>query len=170
MNSVTILASALILHLLHMYMFVAVLQHLSCQLAAHWELKVLQCLKHYKLHQRQAMQKRVAKWFADEDAEIPTASKAKKTPPERLANNWRRMVLLTLRVYMDIMFQTVVDYLTSRNNGTIANLPPAKKDKSQPAPKNAAKVRRGIGQPLPRSKACKEWPCEPLECAQDEDK
>ena len=32
-----------------------------------------------------------------------------------------------------------------------------------------AKVRRGIGQPFPRSKACKAWPKEPLDCAHEED-
>eukprot|EP00435_Cladocopium_sp_Y103_P070861 s172_g36.t1 len=117
-----------------------------------------------------AMQKRVTQWIADQDKEMPDPVPKKKSPPEKLLMAWRRMVLATIRLYMEIMLQTVTDYLTSRNRGTIAKLPKAKsKDKAVVDQKKTAKVRRGIGQPLPRSKACKDWPKEPLDCAHEED-
>eukprot|EP00435_Cladocopium_sp_Y103_P054062 s621_g17.t1 len=117
------------------------------------------------------MQKRVTQWLAAEDAKDPPEAPKKKSPPEKLLVAWRRMVLATIRLYMEVMLQTVTDYLTSRNRGTIAKMPPKTKGKAKPPAdqKKTAKVRRGIGQPLPRSKACKDWPKEPLDCAHEED-
>ena len=49
-------------------------------------------------------------------------------------------------------------------------MPKAKNKGKTPADqKKTSKVRRGIGQPLPRPKACKDWPKEPLQCAHEED-
>ena len=117
-----------------------------------------------------AMQKRVTQWLLAQNEDMPDPVPKKKSPPEKLVQAWRRMVLATIRLYLEVMLQSVTDYLTSRNRGTMAKLPKAKKDKSLvPAEsKKTAKVRRGIGQPLPRSKACKSWPKEPLDCAHEE--
>ncbi|CAL1150714.1 unnamed protein product, partial [Cladocopium goreaui] len=117
-----------------------------------------------------AMQKRVTQWLLAQNEDMPDPVPKKKSPPEKLMQAWRRMVLATIRLYLEVMLQSVTDYLTSRNRGTMAKLPKAKKDKSLvPAEsKKTAKVRRGIGQPLPRSKACKSWPKEPLDCAHEE--
>ena len=81
----------------------------------------------------------------------------RQSPPEKLLAAWRRMVLTTMRLYMEIMLQSVTGYITSRNRGTLVKMPKAKnKDKTLADQRKASRVRRGIGQPLPRSKACKD--------------
>lgn len=67
------------------------------------------------------------------------------------------MVLTTTRLSMEIVLQSVTGYITSRNRGTLVKMPKAKnKDKTLADQRKASKVQRGIGQPLPRSKACKD--------------
>ena len=116
------------------------------------------------------MQKRLLKWIAEQDAELPDPRPKQRTPPEKLLMAWRRMVLTTLHMWAEILCQTVTDYLTSRNRGTIVKMPPREtKQKEHNMEKKNTKIRRGIGQTLTRSKACKEWSKEPSECAHEED-
>ena len=116
------------------------------------------------------MQKRIGAWLRAEDVEDMEQNRRKKTPPETLLKHWRRMTMAVFRYYVAILVQSAMDYLTSRNKGTMATLAPKDKSKSKAKElKDATKIRRGIGQPLPRSTASKTWPCEPSECAHEED-
>jgi hypothetical protein len=82
---------------------------------------------------------------------------------------WRRMVLHSIRIYVDILMQSAADYLVSRNQGTIVTSVPQAAKQSKKDAQTETKVRRGIGRPLPRSTASKEWQFEPSACVHSED-
>lgn len=119
---------------------------------------------------------RISKWLSEDDQQDAQASSSgkKRTPPEKLVSYWRRMVMMVMRVYMDVLMQSAMDYLMSRNQ-PIKNAKNkdkkgnGSKDKSKP-PASLGKVRRGIGNPLPRSRAHVQWHCEPKDCAHEEDR
>lgn len=119
---------------------------------------------------------RISKWLSEDDRQDAQASSSgkKRTPPEKLVSYWRRMVMMVMRVYMDVLMQSAMDYLMSRNQ-PIKNAKSkdkkgnGSKDRSKAAA-NQGKVRRGIGNPLPRSRAHVQWNFEPKDCVHDEDR
>ena len=60
------------------------------------------------------MQKRVTRWLMAQNEDLPDPVPKRKTPVEKLEMAWRRMVLATIRLYLEVMLQSVTDYLTSR--------------------------------------------------------
>ena len=114
------------------------------------------------------MQSKITQWLVQADKEAPPASK-KKTPTVKLLAAWRRMAQLTINMILTTIRQSATDYLLNRHRYELAE---PVKESAQKAPKQIGdgRIRRGIGQPLRRSTACKTWHCEPSDCAHPEDK
>ncbi|CAK8990659.1 Integrase catalytic domain-containing protein, partial [Durusdinium trenchii] len=110
---------------------------------------------------------KITQWLVQADKEAPPASK-KKTPTVKLLAAWRRMAQLTINMILTTIRQSATDYLLNRHRYELAE---PVKESAQKAPKQIGdgRIRRGIGQPLRRSTACKTWHCEPSDCAHPED-
>ena len=117
------------------------------------------------------LQDRVAGWLVADDKEMAESPiRAHRNALQKIYAAWCRMVIMVFRTYLEIIQQSAADYLVSRNQGTMASLPsrePPATSKKQS--KTESRVRRGIGQPLPRSTASKEWQFEPSTCAHAEE-
>jgi hypothetical protein len=114
----------------------------------------------FQVQRRQAMsslQERLSQWNLSDDKEMDASPPRPKPSSQKMLMAWRRMVLHSLRIYVDILMQSAADYLVSRNQGTIVTNVPLTAQQSKKDNKAETKVRRGIGRPLPRSTASKEW-------------
>lgn len=71
-----------------------------------------------------SLQDRVAQWLLSDDKEMDASPPRPKPSSEKMLMAWRRMVLHSIRIYVDILMQSAADYLVSRNQGTIVtNVP-----------------------------------------------
>jgi hypothetical protein len=116
-----------------------------------------------------SLQDRVAQWLLSDDKEMDASPTRPKPNSQKMQMAWRRMVLHSIRIYVDILMQSAADYLVSRNQGTIVTSVPQAAKQSKKDAQTETKVLRGIGRPLPRSTASKEWQFEPSACMHSKD-
>jgi len=117
-----------------------------------------------------SLQDRVAAWLVADDQEMAESPiRAHRSALQKIYAAWRRMIIMVFRTYLEILQQSAADYLVSRNQGTVVSMPKHDLPVDKKSTKPEGRVRRGIGQPLPRSTASKEWQYEPSSCAHAEE-
>ena len=113
------------------------------------------------------MLNRLAAWRSQEDQDEPNPHR--KMGSKRLMEAWRRMGLMILNLIVTSTQRSAMEYLMQRNTIQPKSVEAVKEKPKSSKKIGDGKIRRGIGQELKRSSACKTWRFEPQDCAHEED-
>ncbi|CAK9082163.1 Leucyl/phenylalanyl-tRNA--protein transferase, partial [Durusdinium trenchii] len=102
-----------------------------------------------------------------EDQDEPNPHR--KMGSKRLMEAWRRMGLMILNLIVTSTQRSAMEYLMQRNTIQPKSVEAVKEKPKSSKKIGDGKIRRGIGQELKRSSACKTWRFEPQDCAHEED-
>ncbi|CAK8993884.1 unnamed protein product [Durusdinium trenchii] len=124
------------------------------------------------------MQSRILECIVKEEQQEAKVKKESKKPllsTQQRVNAWQRMVRMILWMIGNANVEYAANYLMTRHSISELQHEADEREKArlelerQKAQK-ARMIRRGIGQPLSRSVACKTWHAEPAACAHSDDK
>ncbi|CAK9108665.1 Copia protein [Durusdinium trenchii] len=115
---------------------------------------------------------RLTQWRAREDEEDLQTPKPRCMGQAKTLSAWHRLALKIVTLIIHSTRQSAMDYLLNKSKTPVAKAKSTSTPKKETKTKQVGdgKVRRGLGQELPRSKANKTWAQEPTTCAHDEDK